>query len=247
MIYLFLYFAIGLVLGSFTTCIAYRSEKNESWFDITGTKSRSVCTNCNKELSPMDLIPLFSWLFLRGKCRHCNKKINKSYPIIELSSAIATSIAYVVHGSSAEFFMIMSLIPFLIALTVVDIKKMLLPDSLMIPCLVIALGYLSYASYASENYFFIVERLFAGVIFSFAIWLCGYFLKIIMKKDTLGFSDVKFMFISGILLGIEQFHIYLIIVGISAIAYNIVSGNKNKKFPMGPSLIASLYILLLIK
>lgn len=82
LIYIYI-FMIGITFGSFFTLAVYRIPKNE---DITHT--RSYCPSCNHKLSFWDMIPLFSYIFLRGKCRYCNKKIRPRYFILELCSGI---------------------------------------------------------------------------------------------------------------------------------------------------------------
>lgn len=82
-IYIYIY-AIGVVLGSFFTLAIYRIPKKE---DITHT--RSYCPNCNHRLNFLDLIPVLSYIFLKGKCRYCHEKIRPRYIIIEVLSGLA--------------------------------------------------------------------------------------------------------------------------------------------------------------
>ena len=86
-------FIIGIVFGSFYTLAVYRIPKGQ---DITHT--RSYCPKCNHKLSFLDLIPVFSYIFLRGKCRYCKEKIRPRYFIIELISGISfVAIAYLMN------------------------------------------------------------------------------------------------------------------------------------------------------
>ena len=75
-----LFFCLGLCLGSFMTALAYRLPRGLNW-----TTDRSRCPSCGHTLGVPDLVPLFSWLFLRGKCRHCHTPIPVRYPLIELA------------------------------------------------------------------------------------------------------------------------------------------------------------------
>lgn len=90
-------FFIGLILGSFSSAISYRAQKGESWIvssrgsvqDIDGKKAaRSQCPTCHHVLGVFDLIPVFSWIFLRGKCRYCRTSIPARYPLAELVSGL---------------------------------------------------------------------------------------------------------------------------------------------------------------
>ena len=74
-------FIFGLVVGSFLNCIIYRLEQGKSFL-----KGRSFCPNCQRQLSWQDLIPVFSFLILGGKCRYCQQKISFQYPLVELAT-----------------------------------------------------------------------------------------------------------------------------------------------------------------
>ena len=89
-IFYLILFSIGIMFGSFYTLAVYRIPKKQ---DILYT--RSYCPNCNHKLSFLDLIPVFSYIFLRGKCRHCGEKIRARYLVLELmSGAVFTAVAY---------------------------------------------------------------------------------------------------------------------------------------------------------
>lgn len=74
-----LFFVVGLCVGSFVTALAYRLPRGENW-----VSARSRCTACNHALGAVDLVPVLSWVFLRGRCRHCGTRISARYPAIEL-------------------------------------------------------------------------------------------------------------------------------------------------------------------
>ncbi len=76
-------FIFGLIVGSFLNCIIYRLQTDESFL-----KGRSFCPNCKHTLSWQDLIPIFSFIILKGKCRYCQNKISLQYPLVELATGI---------------------------------------------------------------------------------------------------------------------------------------------------------------
>jgi len=97
----FLVFILGLVIGSFLNVVIWRLETDESF--VTG---RSHCPKCRKDLGALDLIPILSYLFLRGKCRYCRKKISWEYPLVELITGLLFCFVWIRHGgfiNSAEF------------------------------------------------------------------------------------------------------------------------------------------------
>lgn len=79
----------GLVLGSFATMLSYRLPRHESI-----VMPPSHCPRCNARLTPSDLVPLFSWLCAKGRCRHCHAPISARYPLIESATALLTATAF---------------------------------------------------------------------------------------------------------------------------------------------------------
>src|SRR5919107_5408759 len=87
----------GLLIGSFLNVVAYRLPRGESL-----VKPRSRCTSCGEEVRPYDNVPVLSWLFLRGRCRHCGEGISARYPAVELVTAITFAAIAVTRGLNEE-------------------------------------------------------------------------------------------------------------------------------------------------
>ena len=116
---------IGLLFGSFLNVVILRIPRGESV-----VFEGSYCYSCNNKLKPWHNIPLLSWLFLRGKCAYCKSKISMQYPLIELLSAlIFATIASKFGLNIPAFFIAMSFL-MLLALSVIDFKYKMVPDSL---------------------------------------------------------------------------------------------------------------------
>ena len=96
--YLFV-FLFGLAAGSFLNCLIYRLEKNESFL-----KGRSYCPHCHHTLTWKDLIPILSFLILKGKCRYCGKKISWQYPLVEFFTAFTFLLIWVNFYAIAQMF-----------------------------------------------------------------------------------------------------------------------------------------------
>ncbi len=131
-----LFFIFGVVFGSFGNVIVCRIPREEN------IRGRSACPNCKKILTPYDLIPIVSFLFLRGRCRSCNKKISIQYPLIELISGLLFLYAASIQGISiighASIAFALWLL-FLIA--IIDFKTERISDALNVPLLLIAVTY----------------------------------------------------------------------------------------------------------
>jgi leader peptidase (prepilin peptidase)/N-methyltransferase len=152
----FYIFIIGLISGSFITALVWRTyqQNNESVnkksFKLQGvnlsiTTGRSLCPNCEHQLGTFDLVPLLSWLLLRGKCRYCKKSIPALYPLTELSTAMLFLLCYLfwpytLTGTGLFGFVSwLIILTGLIALVIFDFKWMLLPDKITYILIVIAL------------------------------------------------------------------------------------------------------------
>jgi leader peptidase (prepilin peptidase)/N-methyltransferase len=121
----------GLLLGSFGTVLAYRVPRGES---IMG---RSHCPSCGHMVTWVENFPVFSWLVLRGKCRHCGNKISPRYPLTELLTAGLLALAAIKFGFAIETLAYGLLFWLLVVLTVVDFEHHRLPDALVFPLIVI--------------------------------------------------------------------------------------------------------------
>lgn len=244
---IFTVFFIGLILGSFSTALIYRVPRKLSW-----TIDRSSCTNCDTDLRTIDLFPLFSWLSTKGKCRYCQSKISITYPLTELSAVVLCLAAYSVFGFSYESLYVFAAIPFLIALLVIDLKHMILPNQLVFILFVIGilrLFYFSISDVFTQVSDVLIPYFYGSLLYALIPWLTGLILTKVLKKDALGFGDVKFFFVTGIWLGIHYLPYFLIMSGGLAIFFALLWRHLLKKdvFPFGPSLIFSFFVLLLFQ
>ncbi len=127
-------FVIGLLFGSFLNVVILRIPKGESVvFDA------SHCTSCGTKLKPWHNIPLFSWLFLQGKCAYCASKISIQYPLIELLGGIIFALIAHKFGLVLPAFFIALSFLMLLALSVIDIKYKMIPDSLNLLAILFAI------------------------------------------------------------------------------------------------------------
>ncbi len=126
-------FILGILIGSFLNVVILRIPKEESI--VFGG---SHCTSCGESLKPWHNIPLFSWIFLRGKCSFCKTKISIQYPIIELLSGFILLILVHKFGFSLPVIFIAFSFFMLLSLSVIDLKYKMIPDSLNLLAIVFA-------------------------------------------------------------------------------------------------------------
>ena len=128
-------FLIGLVFGSFLNVLIYRLPLGISLLKPIG----SACPHCNYKIKWYENIPVFSYLFLKGRCSSCSDSISKSYPIVELITAVVTLILYSNFWIGWEMIITISLFYVLIVLSFIDLKYRAVPDYLLIIVVVLAI------------------------------------------------------------------------------------------------------------
>lgn len=227
--YIIVFFIFGLVFGSFFNVVGYRLPKNMSLI-----KPASHCTNCNHKLKPLELIPVFSYIFQGGKCKKCKQKISIFYPIFELLTASLFVLTYLVFGISIETFIALIFVSMILIITLSDILYMIIPDSLLIIS-----GMLIFILKLYENGINNIFEIIIGIIVPFVIM---YLLKLlgdyIFKKESLGGGDIKLMLIFGLVLGWEISLCTIVIASFIALPLSIINllMKKNHELPFGPYL-----------
>ena len=231
-------FIIGACLGSFYLVVGKRLPKNE---DII--LSRSKCDSCNHTLFWYDLIPIFSYIFLLGKCRYCHKKISITNLLIEISMGLLFSIGYIYMGFTFKYFIYLILISLMVLIFITDFSYYIILDSpLVISSILIIILKLIYCGY-KETIFSILS----GIVIFFVMYLIKIIGDKIFKRESLGGGDIKLSFVIGLTLGFRLSLISLILSSFLALPYSVASLKlqKNNEVPFGPFLVSSLFIVFL--
>lgn len=179
-------FLYGIVIGSFLNVLIYRLPKHEN----IATK-RSHCMECGYQLKWYDLVPLFSYLFLRGRCRKCGARISIQYPIIEAANGILYVLIFLRYGLTIETLLYCLLFSALLALSVIDFRTFEIPVGFNI--FILILGLVRVAT-DYRNWLLYLIGLVSVSLFLFAIFA-------ITKGRGIGGGDVKLMAATGLLLG----------------------------------------------
>ena len=236
-------FLTGLVVGSFLNCVIYRLNTKESFLF-----SRSHCPKCHHILKWYDLIPILSFIIVKGKCRYCQKKISWQYPLVEIATGIVFllilnyELRIMNYGFNLEImlnslFLILNSC-FLIVIFVYDLKHYIIPDKIIYPAIITALIFNFQFSIFNSS---ILSGLGAAGFF-FLFWL-------ISRGRWMGFGDVKLGFFMGLFLSwpnilVALFSAFFIgaIIGIGLIAL----GKKTLKsqVPFAPFLVIGTFIAL---
>ena len=182
-IFVFLY---GIAIGSFLNVCIYRIPKNESV-----VKVRSHCMKCDYQLKWYDLVPLFSYLFLRGRCRKCKAKISVQYPLVEAINGILYLVIILVNGWEWESLLLCLLASALLVLTVIDFRTFEIPIGINL--FILTLGLVSIAL----DY----QNWLEHVIGFFAVSIFLFILIVLTKGKAIGGGDMKLMATCGLILG----------------------------------------------
>lgn len=233
-------FLFGAVMGSFLNCAAWRIAHKENFL-----KGRSRCPQCGHVLGVADLFPLFSYLFLRGKCRYCQAKIPVRYFLTELFFALLTL------GCLWRF----DLTPLclrnyvffcvLFVLSLVDLEIFEIPDGCHIIAAIAWLAYLPFAPAPLET---LKNGLLAALVFGGGLLVLSLLMDKLLKKESLGGGDIKLYAVVGLCLGIVGTLFSLIFACLFGLVFafvkRLVSGDSEKMIPFGPSIAAAACLML---
>jgi leader peptidase (prepilin peptidase)/N-methyltransferase len=188
----------GLLLGSAINAMVWRIKVGRSW-----TKGRSECPDCGHVLAAKDLVPVFSWLALKGKCRYCHKPI-KDHPIVEIITAVLFSVSAAVLAPQAGFegvmfIFLLVILVMLEVLAVYDAKWMNLPDKVNFAFMGGALVYSVVMAAWTRSPQVLYGALEAGVLAGGMFWLLVYG----TRGRAMGGGDIKLAAGMGLLLGLQ--------------------------------------------
>lgn len=240
-IYIIFFFILGCVLGSFYNVVGFRLSTNGSLIN----PKNSYCPNCKKTLRWIDLIPILSFLFLKGKCRYCGKKISIFYPLVEFFTGALFAVSYYSFGFSYDLLISLLLVSYFSIVIVSDLNYYIIPDQVtfVIGILIIIVNVLKYGFVPSLNY------LFYGIIMFLFMYLVGLLGNFLFKEEALGGGDIKLLFVLGLTLPLMLSFIGIILATVLAfpISLYLVIRHKDKIIPFGPFLIAAFLLLFLLK
>src|SRR4051794_6715089 len=176
---------LGLLIGSFLNVVAYRLPRGQSI-----VKPRSRCTSCGEEVRSYDNVPVLSWLFLRGRCRHCGESISARYPAVELVTAVVFAAVVLLRGADRGLLLDVPFAAMLIAVASIDLEHRIVPNRILLPLAVWALA--AGAAVRSES---LAEALIAGGA-AFLVLL----MTALIHPAGMGMGDVKLAGVMGIYL-----------------------------------------------
>jgi prepilin signal peptidase PulO-like enzyme (type II secretory pathway) len=256
---------LGLIFGSFVNAFVWRLHEQEELREKKRKPSkaqlakysilqgRSMCPECRHELAAKDLIPVFSWLWLRGKCRYCGKPISWQYPAVELATSVLFAVSYLAwpvpfHGIGVQEFVVwLGFLTMFMALTVYDLRWYLLPDRIVYPLMVVAAAETVILALYGHDLSVLVNAALGALIISGIF----YTLFQLSAGTWIGGGDVKLAVVLGLWAGTPLKALLLMflssVIG-TVFALPLLMRGKQAlklKVPYGPFLIAATVVVVL--
>ncbi len=232
-------FIYGLAFGSFYNVVIYRLP-----IDLSISKGRSFCPNCNHSLRAIDLIPVFSYISLKGKCRYCSNKISLRYPLVELINGLLFALAYLLFGTSLQTLFIITFWSYLFIVTMIDIDHKLILDSISLFFFIIFIVLKAIMVKGD-----ILNNFLAGII-AFVVYLLIYLIaKKYYGREAFGLGDVFFIGVVGFCLGLRIAYFTMFfpfIVALVCISIMFLFGKRQSldmEIPFAPFISLSAFIL----
>lgn len=227
-------FLYGICIGSFLNVVILRLPNNESLI-----KRSSHCMTCGAKIKAYDLIPVFSWLFLRGRCRNCGEKISPRYPIVESLNGILYVIVFAVMDTTPRAVITLFLFSLLIVIGFMDW------DTLEMDVRILGLiAFLAIPSAIFTDDLTIFQRIIGGLCISVPFFIIGEISGAVIKKRTgekirgIELGDTFLMAAAGIVIGPSRIAVSAFFGIIIAAVFGIINKHRSgeSKFAFGPYL-----------
>ncbi|KAA3666297.1 A24 family peptidase [Pectobacterium carotovorum] len=226
---------LGLIVGSFLNVVIYRLPimLERRWRqDIeleTGVADSdpdtcynlwwppSSCPHCQQAIAVKDNIPLFSWLWLRGRSRCCHQSVSVQYPLVEVITMLAFLAAGLLWLPGMALWGALILLSFLLVLTVIDIKTLLLPDVLTLSLLWMGLLFNLSGTFVSLN-----DAVVGAMAGYLSLWLLYWAFKYVTGKEALGYGDFKLLAALGAWLGWQALPNLVLVAALSGLVVTLI-------------------------
>jgi len=250
LVFYFLIFFLGSSVGSFLTVLVYRWPRQESLIH-----GRSHCDDCKKKLQWIDLLPVFSYILLGGRCRYCRGKISAFYPLVEkIMGVLFVLVVYSIVGynypllADSRYLItvcyFLYIVSSLMAIFFTDLKYGIIPFKIVFSSVILTFLWLIFLPPPDITF---LNYLFSAI----GVFVFFFFLFFITKGRGLGFGDVVYVFLMGLLLGFPKIIVGLYIAFLSGALISLVLvGLRRKKIhggtiPFGPFLVSGTIISML--
>jgi len=258
---------LSLMVGSFLNVVVYRFPKmlEREWYgecreflaeevkdiplknfsEMNLSKPDSTCPKCGHKIRFYENIPVLSWLFLRGKCSQCKNSISIRYPLVETATAMLSVVIAAYFGPTLSTAFLLILTWGLIALTLIDLDHMLLPDQIVMPLLWMGLLININGAFVP-----LADAVIGAAVGYMSLFSVFWLFKLITGKEGMGFGDFKLFALFGAWIGWQLLPLLILmaslvgaIVGISLMVFK--NHQREQAIPFGPYLAVAGWITIL--
>lgn len=230
------FFILGMVFGSFFGVVGSRLPEGGSI-----VKPRSHCPYCKHVLKWYELIPVFSYIIQKGKCKNCKKNISIFYPLIEIITGLLFSISYFYFGFTKELLIAILIASFLVIVIVSDINYLIIPDEVTIFFSIVMI-ITKLICYGVKN---TIYSIMSGVLMFCLMYCIMILASKILKKEALGGADIKLMFFTGLVLNptLAMFDIFVSSLLALPISIIFLIKDRNNVIPYGPFILIGVFLI----
>jgi leader peptidase (prepilin peptidase) / N-methyltransferase len=219
----------GLLIGSFLNVVAIRTLKKES---IVFPPSH--CVDCNHKLGPLELVPVLSYVFLRGKCRYCKSSISMIYPAGELATGILFALFTYQLGLHLELIAGLFFVSILVVITITDLREMLIPNRIIFFAMAVGVGLRLFVHSLPVWNYLAASVTGIGILY-FIAWISS----ALLKKEGIGGGDLKLFAFIGLILGIKLTFLAIFMSSLLGTVFGLYliiarKYDRNRYMPFGP-------------
>ena len=258
---------LSLMVGSFLNVVVYRLPKmlEREWYsecreflgdevknipvkdlpEMTLSKPDSTCPKCGHKIRFYENVPVLSWLFLKGKCSQCKNAISMRYPLVEMTTSLLSVVIAVIYGPTLSTLLLIILTWGLIALTLIDVDHMLLPDQIVMPLLWFGLLININGTFVPLS-----DAVIGAAVGYMSLFSVFWLFKLVTGKEGMGFGDFKLFALFGAWIGWQLLPLLILmaslvgaIVGISLMVFK--NHQRDQAIPFGPYIAIAGWITIL--
>ncbi len=219
---------LGACMGSFLNCCAWRIVRGEPI-----SRGRSHCDVCGHVLGVQDLVPIFSYLVARGKCRYCGAKLSARHMLAEVVGAVSFVSVILKYDLSLQGLQMLIFVSILLAASLADLEGMMIPDRFIV---IGAVSGLVFPLLAENPWQGLLQAVIGGVAVAGVLLLLVLAGEKATGKELMGGGDIKLLFVTGLHLGWMGNILCLIAACIFGILFGLLARKKDDPIPWGPSI-----------
>ena len=219
---------LGAVMGSFLNCAAIRLIHHEPL-----SRGRSHCVHCGHTLGVRDLIPLASFLLLRGRCRYCGQRLSPRYLFAELISALVFLSLWLKFGLTLRCLELLILASLCLCLSFCDLEDYIIPDRFILAGILVRAVFILLSGDLPHT---ALRSLIGGLSVALPVLILVLIMEKILKKEAMGGGDLKLLFMLGLYFPWSLNFLGILLACVIGILFGLAALRRDRMIPFGPSI-----------